>query len=274
MKNVSKPKYGLRGKIIAITRNEKTNQEFINLIRSSGGVPISLPTIVQIPCTMDTFIRFFDRIMERSYDYYVFLSGNAVEILIEFAKRINKFDKIVGELNSRKIAVIGQSTGRILNSYGIHVDIVPDNFSSIGLLKKLMTLNIPQGTRFLFPRSSTSPLLIKDNLEKSGFKVDEFLLYSSVGSKLTKEWVEFSNLLKKRLVSSIIFTSPSSVKSFCNIMAGLLPDFVLICNKIALVSIGPITTNELFSRELYSFESSEHTIKGTFEAVKNILAND
>ena len=274
MKNVKSSNHGLRGKIIAITRNENMNQEFINLVNSAGGLPISLPTITQIPCDIDTFNQFFDMIMKRPYDYYAFLSGNAVQILIKFAKKLYKFDEIIDELNRRKIAAVGQATARILNSYGIHVDIVPDKFSSFGLFDKLMTSNIPHGTSFLFPRSSTTPLLIKDNLEKSGFKVDEFLLYSSVGSKLSQEWIEFSNLMKKKLVSSIIFTSPSSVKSFCSIMDGLMPDFVMICNKIALVSIGPITRNELLSRGLPSFESKEHTIRGTFEVVKNILTND
>ena len=54
----------------------------------------------------------------------------------------------------------------------------------------------------------------------------------------------------------------------------LMPDFDIACNKIGLVSIGPITTKELFSRGLSSFESQEHTIRGTFEVVKNILTND
>ena len=274
MENTSSSMQGLSGKIIAITSNEKTNHEFTSLVTSFGGIPISLPTITQVPCHEDAFIQFFDRILERPYDYYVFLSGNAVEILIKFAKKLNKLNVIISELNCRKIAAIGQSTKSVLNLYGIHVDIVPENFSSLGIFERLKTLNIPHGTKFLFPRSSTSPLIIKDNLKKMGFEVDEFLLYSSVGSKITQEWVEFSNLLRKGLVSSIVFTSPSSVKSFCNIMDFLMPDFDIACNKIGLVSIGPLTTKELFSRGLSSFESQEHTIRGTFEVVKNILTND
>lgn len=53
-----------------------------------------------------------------------------------------------------------------------------------------------------------------------------------------------------------------------------MPDFDIACNKMGLVSIGPLTTKELFSRGLSSFESQEHTIRGTFEVVKNILTND
>jgi len=39
----------------------------------------------------------------------------------------------------------------------------------------------------------------------------------------------------------------------------------------AIIAIGPFTKDELSKREIQSFESKDHTIKGTFELAKVIL---
>jgi uroporphyrinogen-III synthase len=74
-------------------------------------------------------------------------------------------------------------------------------------------------------------------------------------------------------VHAIIFTSPSAVRYFFSIMQVVLPDFKRYVNKVeALISIGPNTTRELKSKDIFPVESEEHTIRGTIQLANRILA--
>lgn len=46
-------------KVVAITRGEKNNSEFIRKVKQGGGIPLSLPTIKLIPIDADHFRKKF-----------------------------------------------------------------------------------------------------------------------------------------------------------------------------------------------------------------------
>ena len=115
---------------------------------------------------------------------------------------------------------------------------------------------------------------MKDSLSSMGLLADDFFLYRPETADLDDLWIQFSSLLVEGKIHALIFTSPSSVASFCNIMRKILPEFAYHCAKIpALVSIGPLTTKELKLEGLLAFEARVHTIAGSVKLAKKILTN-
>jgi uroporphyrinogen-III synthase len=262
----------LRYKTFAITRDIHHNSEFIQLVNEFGGIPFSLPTIRLIPRNPECIFQLLRIIKKIDYDYFIFMSPNAVDILLSLAEKTHKIDTVLSELGKKKIISLGPSVMKHLKLNGISTDIMPNRYSSEELLKHLKKMELKRGTKILIPRSSASSSFMKDSLSLLGLQVDEFFLYTPEVNRSRNVWTQFSHLLKKGKIHSLIFTSPSSVNSFCQIMRDILPDFMYYCERIqALVSMGPLTTNALRSRGFVSHESKEHTIEGAFKVAKEIV---
>jgi uroporphyrinogen-III synthase len=261
-------------KVFAITRNINRNAEFIRLVKDSGGIPLSLSAIKLVPKSPKSIFRLVNKITERNYEYYIFMSSSAVAVLLSLAEKINKRDEILIELRNKKIIALGPSVKNYLELQGIRTYSMPNKFSSMDLSEHIKRLDLPRGTRILIPRSAAANSFMKDSLSSMGLLADDFFLYRPQTADLDDLWVQFSSLLVERKIHALIFTSPSSVASFCNIMRKILPEFAYHCVKIpALVSIGPLTTNELKIEGFSPFEARVHTIAGSFKSAKKILTN-
>ena len=264
----------LENKVLAITRDLNRNAEFIRLVKDSGGIPLSLSAIKLVPKSPKSIFRLVNKINERNYEYYIFMSSSAVAILLFLAEKINKRDEILIELRNKKIIALGPSVKNYLELQGIRTYSMPNKFSSIDLSEHIKRLDLPRGTRILIPRSAAANSFMKDSLSSMGLLADDFFLYRPQTADLDDLWIQFSSLLVEGKIHALIFTSPSSVASFCNIMRKILPEFAYHCAKIpALVSIGPLTTKELKLEGLLAFEARVHTIAGSVKLAKKILTN-
>ena len=116
----------LDNKILAITRKDPDAQEFIQLVSSEGGKTISLPVIDIEPKNPKVVDEFINTVKEKRCDYCAFMSSQAVEVLFNLARRINKTGEIISALNSRTIVAIGPRTRLSLIRHGIDVKIVPE----------------------------------------------------------------------------------------------------------------------------------------------------
>jgi len=264
----------LENKILAITRDLNRNAEFIRLVKDSGGIPLSLSAIRLVPKNPKSIFELINKINERNYEYYIFMSSSAVSVLLSLAEKVNKRDKILIELRNKKVIALGPSAKNYLELQGIRPYSMPEKFSSIDLSEHIKRMALPRGTRILIPRSAASSSFMKCSLSTMGLLADDFFLYRPQTADLDQLWIQFSKLLAEGKVHALIFTSPSSVTSFCNIMKKILPEFAYHCGKIpALVSIGPLTTNELKIEGFSPVEAKVHTITNTFELAKEILTN-
>ena len=264
----------LENKVLAITRDLNRNAEFIRLVKDSGGIPLSLSAIRLVPKNPKSIFELINKINERNYEYYIFMSSSAVAILLSLAEKINKKDEILLELRNKKIIALGPSVKNYLELQGIRTYSMPNKFSSTDLSEHIKRLDLPRGTRILIPRSAAANSFMKDSLSSMGLLADEFFLYRPETVDLDDLWLQFSSLLVEGKIHALIFTSPSSVASFCNIMRKILPEFAYHCAKIpALVSIGPLTTKELKLEGLLAFEARLHTIAGSVKLAKKILTN-
>jgi len=263
----------LDSKILAITRNNLEAREFSELVASQGGRAIPLPTIEIVPRDPSTVDEFIDIINKNQNEYCSFLSPQAVDVLFSHASRVHKTAELVSVLNSRIVVAIGPKTKQRLVDRGIDVKMVPEKNSSLGLVELFSKMDNPNGKKILIPRSEASNEFVERSLTALKMVVNVFFLYTVRTSEITPVWKDFVLLLEQKKVDAIVFTSASNVRCFSEIAQKMQQNISsLLKNVKAVIAIGPMTNEELKKRAIRSFESSEHTIRGTVDLAKIILA--
>jgi uroporphyrinogen-III synthase len=250
----------LKNKILAITRSEYDAAEFSKLVSAEGGRAIALPAIEIVPAGPQAVQEFLDKLQSKKHDYCAFMSSQAVSVLFELAG-----EKGVQALNSTRVIAVGPKTRQSLEKYGVQVTLVPERFSSEGLVDLLSKLE-PEGKKIIIPRSGAANEFASQALADLGMVVDEVFLYAVQTCKPAPVWNEFSSLLQKKQVDAVIFTSASNVNSFFEIMGSMQLD-----SLTRVISIGPFTSNELKKRKIKCLEAREHTVMGTVELARQVV---
>ena len=175
----------LRNRIIAITTSGRSISEFSARVISEGGRVIALPTIDIIPSKPEVVEELVKIITSRNHDICAFLSANAVDVLFNLAIKTSHTNDLVSLLNSRIIIAIGPNTKKRLNEYKINVHIVPDKYSTHGLIEMLASnINLVEGKSIIIPRSGEADSFVKRSLLNLGMiGVDEVILYNVKSSK-------------------------------------------------------------------------------------------
>lgn len=265
----------MNSKLLAITRKDADAQEFSRLVISEGGETILLPTIDVVPKGPEVIAEFISLMKERKYDYCVFMSPRAVDVLFDLAVKLNKVQELIFALNSSIIVAVGPKTKSGLIRHGVDVKMMPEEYSSQGLVHLFSKMNNDtiKGKKIIIPRSEKSKEFIRNALSHLGLTIDELFLYDVKTSYTTTIWEDFVALLKQRKVDAIIFTSTSTVQSFFEIMQTLSYNtHSLLSNVNAIIAIGPATSEELKKKNIRPFEAKEHTVRGTFELAKIVLS--
>lgn len=256
---------GLANKILAITRNERDAQEFLQAVNEYGGRAIALPTIEIVPNGPESAREFLEKLQEKKHDYCAFMSPQAVSILFDFAGR-----EAALALKSTTVIAVGPKTKESLLEHGVSVRLMPDKFSSAGLVDLMSSVKAKE-KKIIIPRSGAANEFATKALEDLGMQVDEVFLYTVRTAPVTFVWSEFSDLLLQKKIDAVIFTSASSVSSFFEIMENIGMSNLQLDSLTKAVSIGPFTSKELKDRKIKYFEAEEHTVAGALENAKKIV---
>jgi uroporphyrinogen-III synthase len=261
----------LDGKILAITRNELEAREFSELVAAEGGRTIALSTIEIIPKDPSVVDEFINTAYKNQNDYFAFLSPQGVDVLFDHADRICKDRELVSVLNSGIVVAIGPKTKQSLVNHGINVKMLPEVYSSVGLVELFSRMK-SNGKKILIPRSEASDEFVQKALTALNMVVNTIYLYTIRTADVSPTWKDFFLLLEQKRVDAIVFTSASNVRSFFDITHKMSHNISsLLENVNAIIAIGPMTNGELKKRNVQSCESTEHTIRGTVETAKIIL---
>ena len=258
----------MKYKIIAITHSRNLSNEFSYLLNNDSLRLVRLKTSEIIPNNANIINEIF-RFSFNENDYIVFLSVNAVQLFFEFAKKTNRYDDIVRILKEKvTVVAIGNSTSDSLIKNGINVGYVPSKSSSEEILK---IFPITQKARkIVIPRSRLADDYLRENLTRLGYQVHEFYLYDVRPSGIDDNWIEFSKLLGYNKIDSLIFTSPSNVRFFFEIIKMISEDLLQNIKKIDLViSLGPKTSKELLKYDIRFTESHMHSLNDVADLLKS-----
>ncbi|HEX2014882.1 MAG TPA: uroporphyrinogen-III synthase [Nitrososphaera sp.] len=250
----------LKGKILAITRSEEESEEFSRLVKEEGGTPISLPTIQIIPKGRQVSRELLVRLRTKKHDYCAFMSPHAVRVLFD----MSDIEDVLGALRDTMVIAVGPKTRAALEGHGVKVGLMPEEFSSCGLVDMLSSMS-PSSKKIIIPRSEAADKYVASALETLGMEVEEFFLYTIKPSEVSPVWQEFYSLLRRHKVAGVVFTSASSVDSFFRILGGIAQDRLVLDDLTSVISIGPLTSSALRGRSLEYHEARVHTVKGAFD---------
>lgn len=258
----------MKDKIIAITHTRNISNDFSRLLDNESLRLVRLKTSEIIPNNANIINEIFQFSFTKN-DYFIFLSVNAVQLFFEFAKKINRYDDIVKILNKKvTVVAIGHSTSNSLNKNSINVGYVPSKSSSEEILKIFPKTH--QTRKIIIPRSRLADEYLRENLVRSGYRVHEFYLYDVKPSGIDDNWIHFSKLLRDNKIDSLIFTSPSNVRFFFEIIKMISEDLLQNIKRIGLViSIGPKTSKELVKYDIRFSESKMHSLNDLAEFLKS-----
>jgi uroporphyrinogen-III synthase len=264
----------MQGKVIAITRSKEDSEEFIRLITNEKARAISLPTIELVSRGEEMVDEFLNAIKDEDPDFSVFMSSKAVKLLFDTARKVSKYEKLQLAIANTTVVAVGPKTKTALETEGIRVSHVPERFSSVGVGEVFTRLN-SEGKKVIVPRSRASTPFLAQLLEKIGLKVKEIYLYDVRSYGDLSQWIEFKQLFTNNGIDSVVFTSASSVRAFFEIMLADTDKDALQKNleKIAIVAIGPFTSDELKKFQIKSIIAQVHTVSGAVETIKNCFCS-
>jgi uroporphyrinogen-III synthase len=274
-------------------QNGNIDQDHLNNIKL-----IALPVININKIDSQEVKESFKKLSNGFYNYCIFLSSNAVRIFFDMAKNEYDYERIMDELNKMKLIVIGPKTKKILQNYGFESNlgsstnnINDKKYSSSEIIEFFENLERECKTKYqkeipkiLMPRSAES--IRSNNYINRKFKyiiLDQVFFYETSENKNasnSENWKELLELPNRNEKTFLIFTSPSTVRSFFKIMRTQFSqvsdhkserEVIQTLNVNTVISIGPKTSLELKKNKIDFTESSEYTISGTLELILRLI---
>jgi uroporphyrinogen-III synthase len=281
------------GMLMNDIQNGNIDQDHLNNIKL-----IALPVININKIDSQEVKESFKKISNGFYNYCIFLSSNAVKIFFDMAKNEHDYERIMDELNKMKLIVIGPKTKKILQNYGFEsklgsstTSINDKKYSSSEIIEFLENLEREYKTKYqkeipkiLMPRSAES--IRSNNYINRKFKyiiLDQVFFYETSENKNasnSENWKELLELPNRNKRNFLIFTSPSTVRSFFKIMRTQFSqvsdhkserEVIQALNVNMVISIGPKTSLELKKNKIDFTESSEYTINGALGLILRLI---
>jgi uroporphyrinogen III methyltransferase / synthase len=248
----------LSGKRVVIPRAADQARDTANALRERGALPVILP-MIEIAPPPDT-ARFSRAVADmRRYDWVLFTSANAVEQLRLELARLGLDARAFG---AALVGAVGSKTAEALARLGIAPDAVATEFVGEGLASSVLTEGTPR--RVLLLRALVGREALPEALRARGSEVDVVAAYQT--NPLESSGAELAERIEKGSADAILFTSSSTVTST---LEALGENAKQQLSRIALASIGPITTRTLQAAGLEpTVQAVVYTVDGLLDALE------
>jgi uroporphyrinogen-III synthase len=236
-------------KKVLVPRGEKQAKSFSQLVSTYGGIPVEIPLIAFRPIEDHQELQSILKNLN-TYDWIIFTSNVTVETFFSFIKKeeLNRFPQV---------AVIGKKTAESLIKRGVTPDFVPTAYVAESFVEEFLP-NAKSGTRVLLPKGNLAREYIATTLSEHGALVDEVVIYETYLPDDSRRKLVY--MLEEKLLDILLFTSPSTVDHFMDIVRDYrlekkITDCIIGC-------IGPVTERKLVEYGLPVHASpSEYTVK-------------
>ena len=251
----------LHGKNILVTRARAQASALTEKLTALGASCIEAP-VIRIAPPADNYAALDRAIGElHTYHWLIFTSVNGAE---HFFSRLHTAGKDSRALGYAKIAAIGSATAKALCSFGIHADIVPEEFRAEALIDALAPI-LPPRARILLARAQEARDVLPESLRSHGAAVDVVPAYETVPEREGGE--DLAERLMRREIDVVTFTSSSTVKHLVRQLGNITP---LQHTKIAC--IGPVTAETARSFALEpDIVAENYTIDGLVHAIREYV---
>jgi uroporphyrinogen III methyltransferase/synthase len=255
-----KPMFGHR---ILVTRG---HPEGFEPLEELGAEIIEFPTIEILPPeSYHELDKAIDNI--ETYDCLIFTSKNGITY---FLKRFFEKERDIRDLKGINICAVGSKTAKEIQKYGIKVDLIPDEFSSEGLIKLVEVLKSSRtqglkGMRFLLPRAEKAREVFPEKVRELGGHIDLPVAYRSIKPELHGK--RLRRFLREGRISIATFTSAATFNNFMEIMGEKANELL---QGVAIAVIGPVTAKAIEKAGLkVDIMPKEATIEALVEEIIN-----
>jgi uroporphyrinogen III methyltransferase/synthase len=253
----------LFGKRVLVTRPREQAAAMVDRLAAYGAESVEVPMIRLAPPEdpgplLDAVARVHD------FDWVVFTSANAVD---SFMTALLDGVRDIRALAGPRLCTTGTATAARLASYGIKVDLIPDEFSAEAAADALLASGPMSGRRVLLPRADIGREVIAERLRSNGAVVTEVVAYRTVIEDAQRPGdPDIYGMLLNGQIHVATFTSPSAIRNFARIYG---EDQVADLLKHTVVAtIGPVTADAV--RELgvdVTVQPSTHTVPALVDAI-------
>ena len=263
----------LKGKTIVVTRPREQALDAGRLIEAMGGKPYFLPTIeIKAPPDFSATMKLLDALTAGKVDFVILMSVNGVRHLLEAADSLGIKDQLRQNLRKTAIMAVGPKTAEELEKNSIRVDLIPEKYTSEGILQALQQHGASRKTIYI-PRTSEAPPELAEKLREKGSTVVELHVYESQLPHDSAISERFLKDLTNESIDAIVFSSSLGAKNFTKMLTPYITKdklLNLINGKVTIVAIGPVTTKTLTELGLRVDVIPE---KHLFEEALNALAH-
>jgi len=223
-----KPLFGHR---ILVTREHSSGFEELTEL---GAEVLCFPTIEVVPpSSWDELDRAIDKLP--TYHWLILTSANGVRYFFErlWARGID-----IRELKGIRLCAVGSKTKEEIESKGLKVDLVPEEFRAEGLIEAFRRLSGGNlsGVRFLLPRAEQARELFPQEIIKMGGEIDTPTAYRAVKPNLHGK--RLKRFLIEGRITVATFTSAATFNNFKDILG---PDSEELLRGVLIAVIGPVT---------------------------------
>lgn len=221
---IKNDKNPLSGKRILVTGSRNMASCLEEEFDKYGGETIAISLVETIP----DYSSCDDKLNEiEKYSWLVFTSANGVNI---FFDRLRDLKTDIRKLANVKFAVVGTSTGKALEKYGLYADFVPSKFTSKTLADELAQI-LTDKDRVLIVRGKQGKNFIEDKFTSMAVDFDKICIYETIQDERRAD--EVRRICRD--VDYIVVTSGSGARALKD-MAG--------CEHENIVVIGPVTKKD------------------------------
>jgi uroporphyrinogen III methyltransferase/synthase len=203
-----------------------------------------------------------------SYQWIIFTSVNGVD---SFFQRLHEMKKDSRAFGSGQVCAIGPETAASLRQRGIVPDYVPPEYRAEAIIDGFSSLGV-RGARILIPRALEARDILPDQLMQQGASVDVVPVYETLPD--SADIPSLLDLIQKKSVNMVTFTSTSTVKNFCASFQEEgchLPDLL---KGVDIACIGPVCAKAAESHGLeVRIMPKEYTIAAMTQAIVNHYQN-
>ena len=256
----------LFGKTIVVTRARAQSSTFSQNLMELGALSIEFPTIRVSGLKDHKLLREVDEAIHdlASYQWIIFTSVNGVD---SFFQRLHEMKKDSRAFGSGQVCAIGPETAASLRQRGIAPDYVPAEYRAEAIIDGFSSLGV-KGARILIPRALEARDILPEQLVQQGASVNVVPVYETLPD--SADIPSLLDLIQKKSVNMVTFTSTSTVKNFCAAFQEKgchLPDLL---KGVDIACIGPVCAKAAESHGLeVRIMPKEYTIAAMTQAIVN-----
>jgi uroporphyrinogen-III synthase len=235
-------------KSIAITRPVGHGEETSMFVRKLGWTPFLVHAVELKPLARSSILKEFSRVVgEGPIDWLVFMSSRGVDAFFDMLK--SQSNNLPSGAGQPRIIAVGPMTSEALIRHGVRGAVVPEKYSSSGIVDYFSRFEL-KGQRIVLVRSSAADNYLSMSLTSGGAVVETLTIYRSTIPANVESVLDFVAGLEKGQFPVVLFTSAASASNLFSIAEREIPRSHLInlLRSRLVGAIGPATAERL--REL------------------------